>query len=526
MSEQIQYIFDNVGKIIAQLAGISEAEAEGSPALDPITGFLALFGNLDIGSLITDLGSSVIELLSPQNRNFYLGLTGIEPTMAPITLPVPPVIVPTPAPYVAPEPVTKEVEPIEQTTKPTYQTPEEILAKIRTPTTTTTTTTKTTRKPMTETKSVMVINEERVIDTMNMITYFHTAMICVMSLIATMAEVMSIGQLDQVLANLQSMYSLLDTSGQFFAAQGARVDIAFERPYRYWLESQLLNNVPPPADLGRFLAREVLLPDEYTDTMKFWGFSDFWSDKYRRSRFIELPAETIFKAFHYGLLGTGEAADAEVLRLLRIADYNPMQVPLLQSLALAYPNRTELRLMARRSSIPEELVASALATSGLRAEYQPFLIETLENWNVDRTRNASITEVIAQFERGFIDAGRLMQILVENDASEVEAINYHNMALLRRDGRRKQDRTKTIRTAFRHGLLQPTEDYEVEITEYLPEVEFADATDADVYRALMLDIGYDLLDIEIMIDDDRVRSKDVEVIESLSELLDLLKEGE
>lgn len=521
MSQPIQYIFDSVGKIIAQLAGITEAEAEGSPILDPITGFLALFAGLDLGGLITDLGSSVIELLSPQNRTFYLGLTAIVPTTPTVTLPVPPAARPVPVPFVAPTPtIEPRIEP-EPPTKPTYLTPEEILAKRKTATTTTPTKTTTTREPLTESKSIMVVNEEAVISAMNQVTLFHSAMVIVMSIVSVIVETGTLGQIDKILESLQSCYALLDTSGQFFAAQGARIDIAFERPYRYWLESQLLNNVPPPADLGRFLARETLSPEDYTGTMRYWGFGDFWSDIYKRSRYIELPAETIFKAYHYG-----EIDDDEKLRLLKIADYNPQQVPLLSRLAMDYPNRTELRLMARRSSIPRELVASALDTSGLRPEYQPYLIETLDNWNVDRTHNASITEAIGQFERGFVDLDRLMQILVENEASEGEAIKYQSLAILRREGRRKQERTKTIRLAFRHGLLQPTAEYEVELATYMPDVLFEEATETDVYKALMIDIGFDLLDIELMLDDDRVKSKDIEVIESLGELLDLLRESE
>lgn len=505
----------------ARMSGVPVEEATGDPSSNVISEFLRIFAGVNLGQVLNDLGGTMLNLLQEQSIQYFLGLEGIE--MSEPTIPyVPRRPIGAIIKGVPPEALSDESGTTEETEEiPTYQEPEEVLEQQQRDKEPEITRTAKTRSRLMESKSATVIDETAVLDTLNEVTNTHSQIVIGISVISVIAELASAGQMDEILESLQSCYTLLDTSAEFHAAQTARVDISFERPLRYYLESKHMNNVPPPADLGRMLAREVIDPEVYSANMAYYGFPEYWADKYKRARFIELPAEIIFKALHYNII-----TPEEVPPLLRIADYNPAQVPLLTELSYDYPNRTELRLMVRRSSIPEPLVARALATSGLRPEYQPFLVETLENWAVDSIRTSGITESLGQFERGFIQEERLVELVTENDASKTEAEHYLRLAILRRDGRRKQDRTKTLRTGFRHGLLQPDESYRNEFEKHMPDLEFEQATEADVYRVLMSDLGYDAVDIEIMLDDDRIRSKNIEVIEGFDELLSLLGSDE
>jgi len=515
-NDPISFLIRGASQLIKVLTGDAQDLEDKDAFLAPFLGFAGEIEGLDTNAVMRDIGSRLSDITEG----------GVIPALAGLTLtdiediddegefgglPVRPF---------RPRRIVRSAPPTRTDTegKVRYATPEEAKKDKDAVASSDTSSDETvTKRPvrLADSKSMLLIDEEVLQATMDRIGATHTIVTLTISALSMVAEIATLGQLDALLECVQSVYTIFDEPAAFYKTRDSRIEIVYDRPYRYWLESEMTNAIPPPADLTRFLAREVISEEEYDESMKYWGFATYYSDLYRRARYIELPAQTIYELLHRGIID-----DAEAARLLKIADYNPVQIPNLVELSYDYPNRTELRVMARRTDIPAELVTRALQTSGLRPEYQEYLVEMLDNWEVASIQTRTISEARRQYEDGLIDEERLVEICRENRASDAEIIAYGDEAILRRDGRRKTERTATIRRAYRSALLSETHEYLDIVKTYFPDLAEADITEIEIYQSLMFELGYDEIDIEIMLDDDKIRSKDATVIESLGELLD------
>lgn len=510
----IQFILDNINPLVAALTRTATDIKEGDDFISPLLGFIGEFAEFDLVKILTDFAVSTKAIVAsgqvPYIAGFLLadtvsladshGADDERPPVGRVRRSAPPDFVKLEGDPVAPS---------------GYMSPEEAYSST-VPKVPKTTATVRPDKPLKLTKasSALMIDDEALNAALSHITTTHSAITIVTSIIAVVAEIASAGQLDEILAAVQSVYTLFDEPAAFYRLRDTRVDITYARPYRYMLEAELLNVLPPPADLGRFLAKELILPKEYDKTMTYWGIAEYYSDLYRRARYIELPAQTIYELLHKGIID-----DEKAENLLRIADYNPSQIDNLVELSYDLPNRTEIRVMKRRTSIPDELVTKALDASGLKAEYQPYLLEMLDNWDLTSIQKGIINESMRQYVKGFLQEQDFLTVALDNMASETEAQAYLIEATIKREGRRKTDRVKTIRKAFKNGLLVMSISYQDEIDKYFPDTPASDITEIEIYFALMLELGFNQIDIEIMLDKDRIDSKDVAFIESMSELI-------
>lgn len=512
--DPIKSLIDNASQLIGAITKGTEAEGTPLDFLAPIMGFMESFADFDLVKILTDFGNNLNNIVAtgkvPFVAGFQLGTIaepgrhlrdtirrGTTGTAEPVT------------------PQPESVATPDGTTAPTYLTPEQ--AKERAAP----------KKPTPEfeaqtdevvrlakTKSALVLDKTAMDATLAHINTTHAIITVVISVLSVLAEIASLGQLDTLLASIQSVYTLFDEPGAFYKIRDARIEMMYERPYRYMMERELQNVIPPPADAGRFLAKELIGPEEYDEIMSFWGIAGYYADLYRRARYIELPAQTTYELLHKGIIN-----DEQAETLLRIADYNPSQIDNLVELSYDLPNRTEIRVMRRRTNIPDDLVNRALAASGLKEEYQPYLLEMLDNWNLQSIQTRTISEAIGQYQDGMIQEVDFLTIAIDNRASETEAKAYLNEATLKREARRKSDRVKTIRKAFKGGLLTYSLTYQDEMKKHFPDMVEADYDEVNVYFALMLELGFNRIDIEIMLDKDRIDSKDAAFIESMAELI-------
>lgn len=141
----------------------------------------------------------------------------------------------------------------------------------------------------------------------------------------------------------------------------------------------LLEAIPSPSDLVRFVVREVgLMPPDYPtpqffiDAMKKWGYSDYWSRAYWWSHW-ELPAFTqLQEAYYRGLIN-----ESEFSKYVQWHDYAPeprpgiskSDVEIMMQLIWQLPGKLEARFMRRWGIIDQQEHEALLRSGGMHPDW-------------------------------------------------------------------------------------------------------------------------------------------------------------
>jgi hypothetical protein len=186
---------------------------------------------------------------------------------------------------------------------------------------------------------------------------------------------------------------------------------------------QLLEPIPPPADLVRFVVREVhLMPPNYEtpqffiDAMKKHGYSDYWSRAYWWSHWV-LPAfDQLCQAYFRGIIN-----EKELKQYIQWHDYSPHPRPgisksdldIMYELIFELPDKLDLRWMRRWGLISTEEHVQMLKARG----YHPQWLERIalaEKMNMLMDERTEVKNAYrSQFLIGMISQQVLQQKLKE-----------------------------------------------------------------------------------------------------------------
>ena len=272
-----------------------------------------------------------------------------------------------------------------------------------------------------------------------------TTAIGIASIIGTLIPLLN---LDRILEAIHSMYGLLDTPVIFSQIRDERLAIEWRRPYRYWIESQLQNNIPPTGDLISFLVREQITLDEFTRAMTYWGFSEEVSQMYWGAHWVMPTTEQVFD-----LLALGYIDEVTARQQLVINDISPEWVDKIFELRVRLPSRTELRLIMRRMKIPDELIQRIFDFERIHPDFQDYYKAMMINWDLDSINGKIATEALGQFVDGLLTEDEVRAHLQAALSSPLEIDRQIELAVLRRNSRRQESLKDRSLTLFKKGYV-------------------------------------------------------------------------
>jgi len=231
------------------------------------------------------------------------------------------------------------------------------------------------------------------------------------------------------------------------------------RPLRQFFESKYLTNIPGVSDLITFVVREVITPEEFTETSKLMGFSERWSNAYWESHW-RLPSPAyLIDAFHRGIITEGELDKFVVWH-----DYKPEPRPGI--------SKSDLEIMAgiRKTLIPRvdlrrawEL--GAITDEELEKRYRwlgyeddaPLMANIQKAVAMDAEIKSVASEHVKDFVEGYLSEDELRSKLKELGVPELRLKYMVTAAILRREREGKEDAVKMWRKAFAEGKIEETE---------------------------------------------------------------------
>lgn len=103
---------------------------------------------------------------------------------------------------------------------------------------------------------------------------------------------------------------------------GISVEKALLVPYEQYMNRAFTPILPGVQDLIKFVVREVITPERFTEVMPFWGYAPEWAKAYWESHWI-LPAPAVlYDAFHRGIISA-----EELNKFIVLHDFKPEPRP-------------------------------------------------------------------------------------------------------------------------------------------------------------------------------------------------------
>ena len=129
-----------------------------------------------------------------------------------------------------------------------------------------------------------VLNTETLLKEIKRIRTGHIIVSILIGVVGIITEVVSLGQIDAVHEMMSIIYNLSPWSSVYDQSIGMETEANLLRPYRFYVESQNVTNIPPLSDLITMLTREQLHADPiearkiFNRLLTYYGFSEFWGD--------------------------------------------------------------------------------------------------------------------------------------------------------------------------------------------------------------------------------------------------------
>jgi hypothetical protein len=310
-------------------------------------------------------------------------------------------------------------------------------------------------KPTTISRSAPVQDSQAVVEgTIIPNFWFHVASTTATSLITIIAELLSIGQIDKLLEPILAMLDLSDANAIFNTTRDIRLRNQVFLPYQYYVNNLNPQEIPSYSDLIRFRVREtregkpILTQEEFVQQMRYMGYSEFWSNAIWDSHFTLPSNSELFDMYQRGIVTKEQLA-----KQLEINDIAPEWIDRIIQISKRYPTMPELRMMARRMPMPEELVTSALEAQGIREEYYPYFVTMFRDWDIDSVRGRRQTQIIGAYEEGILSDDEFRNIIASTGASTNEGEEMLMEAQFRRYRRRLGERQKTILKLLSKNLI-------------------------------------------------------------------------
>jgi len=283
---------------------------------------------------------------------------------------------------------------------------------------------------------------------------FHIASSLAIGLVQIIAELMSVGQIDKILEPLMTMLDLTDASSIFQGVRQIRLQNQVLTPYKYFVNDNNPQQIPPYSDLIRLRVREdqegkpLLTQDEFIQQMKYIGYAEFWSNALWEAHYTFPSNRELFTMYNIGLI-----TQDELRKQLVLNDIAPRWVDNIMAIAKRYPTMPELRMIARRMDIPTELVEKGLSAQGIREEYFPYYVTMFKDWDVDNIRGRQQTALLKTFTSGILNDEELRTALTTTGASENEIEELVKEGQWKRYTRRLMERKNTILALFKKKII-------------------------------------------------------------------------
>jgi len=256
---------------------------------------------------------------------------------------------------------------------------------------------------------------------------------------------------------------------------------------------KLLTLIPGPADLIRFLVKEVITPEQFGERMAWLGYGYGETETGEITYFTEEGKKTFtvprtvyeFWTAHwippdrgelYDMRRRGLIDDAELLRWLAIIDVDPRMIDNIAALRFRLPGRIESRLMYETVGATDKELTEWLQADGLRPDLIPAMLKYLKSFPARGEKRRYITVLRKAYGKGKISADEL-KTEIQKAGYPVETADWIVL---------------TEEARLKYGLLEEEVREEPEYTKGEASAFYrAGLISDDEYKAILAEKGYD-----------------------------------
>ena len=297
--------------------------------------------------------------------------------------------------------------------------------------------------------SPQTINRDAIMDRVRVHQGIHLTFQIFSAIISIVVEVISVGQMDKIIENLQVIYSCAYSGSIYDRSMQIVLEASLLRPYQYLVEESYTSNIPPLSDLIVMLTREQLGDGEegvtqFKKLMKYYGFNEFWSDAYWGSHWVLPNTQQLYDMFGRNII------DEETLKKqIIINDVKPEWVDSLVELSHRLPSRTEARMINRVRRMDSDKIDRILQSELIHEDFKEDYKLFIENQQLDNIYTKLIGEYSDQFEKGYIERDAYREAIADLNLSELEVDANTRLFEMRRAGRILDTDTASLRLEFR-----------------------------------------------------------------------------
>lgn len=194
---------------------------------------------------------------------------------------------------------------------------------------------------------------------------------------------------------------------------GTAISVGYITPLRYYYNSIYTPLLPGTQDLIRFLVREVISVERFTQIMAYEGYAATWAEAYWDAHWIIPTAEQATS-----LVNRGQITEDQYIDLLKVNDVHPDWVSKIASLRFIIPGVGDLIRFVTREVITYEDFEALARSHALSPTYAKMFWDA--HWvlpPLDRVYNA--------FHRGLVNEDYVKNFLVLADYDS----KYHSLLL-------------------------------------------------------------------------------------------------
>ena len=266
-----------------------------------------------------------------------------------------------------------------------------------------------------------VLNTETLLKEIKRIRTGHIIVSILIGVVGIITEVVSLGQIDAVHEMMSIIYNLSPWSSVYDQSIGMETEANLLRPYRFYVESQNVTNIPPLSDLITMLTREQLHADPiearkiFNRLLTYYGFSEFWGNAYWGSHWVLPQTGALYEMFGRGII------DIDLLKKqLIINDNHPDWIDKFVELSQRIPSRTEARLISRVRRLTDDKLDRILKAERIHPDFLEDYRFFLQNQELDTIQLQELSRSKDLFISGYITEEAYKEMLSNSVLSIAE----------------------------------------------------------------------------------------------------------
>jgi len=217
-----------------------------------------------------------------------------------------------------------------------------------------------------------------------------------------------------------------------------------------------VENIPGPADLIRFVVREVITPDEFYSWMGKMGFKEWAYRAFWEAHWVLPAPERLFAAYLRGII-----TEAEYKKYIVWHDYKPEPRPgisatdmdIMYGTQFDLPGRIDSRWMLEWNVITRDQFRELQRLRGIDPKWLDALVAGIERNLMREEIGGLVTEAITDRASGWIDDATFRRRL-EALGLPPDRINYYlSKAQAKAERELREEERKIAIESFRRGVI-------------------------------------------------------------------------